>query len=327
MPKITLMPEGINAGFAGCNGSPERRGVVRGLTPGSARRNKQWLMSIDQNALTGAAVTFTLTMRDVPATSAEWIAAKKALLRRFRRYGVLRAHWVMEWTRRGRPHLHGIAFLPVMAGRPGRLLQGSDGPYWEVFSTWQVVEWWQEIAGRWGVSPRGQHVQIGRRTNTAWLRYMAKHASRGVGHYQRQAESIPETWQTTGQMWGKLGDDWPLHSEKHDIPTWAFHHLRRQVRRLVRSRAVRLIAKGTPDQVRQGEAMLAYLAGLKRRPCKDGKPISVAAWVELSTRLGISEWMPLELSSQLLEGIFLNVTPPAEPHPLDVREALREAYG
>lgn len=329
MPKITLMPQGINAGFAGGNASPERRGTVRGLTPGAARRNKRWLMSIEQEALTGAPVTFTLTMRDVPASSAEWIAAKKALLMRFRRYGVLRAHWVLEWTKRGRPHLHGIAFLPVHNGMPGRLVKGFDGqPTWEVFSPWMIVDWWEEIAGRWGVRPSGQHVKLGQRSNTAWFRYMSKHASRGVGHYQRQAESIPEGWKTTGQMWGKIGDDWPLHEEKHDIPTWAYHHLRRQVRRLIRSRALRLIATGKPNQVKQGQAMLAYLEGLKRRPLrKDGTRMPLAAWVDLSTRLGVSEWVSMGLAAQLLEGIFLNIEPPEEPHLLDRREALREAYG
>jgi hypothetical protein len=323
VPKITLMPEGINAGFAGVNGSPERRGVVRGLTPGAARRNKRWLMSIDQRSLTGIPVTFTLTLRDIPASCEEWTAAKKALLMRFRRYGFLRCHWVMEWTKRGRPHLHGIAFLPAHKGQPGRLV----GRTWEVFTPALIVEWWTEVAGRWGVSPRGQHVQLSRRVDTAWLRYMAKHASRGVGHYQRQAESIPEGWKKTGHMWGTMGDDWPLHAEKHDLPTWAFHHLRRQVRRMIRAKARILVASGQPNQVKQGRAMLAYLEGLTRRPLKDGKPISVAAWVELSTRLGISEWVPFEVSVELIDGIFRNIAPPAELHRLDRLEALREAYG
>lgn len=316
------MPEGINAGFAGVNGSPERRSVVRGLTPGAARRNKRWLMSIDQHKLTGVALTFTLTLRDIPESCAEWIAARKALLMRFRRYGVLRCHWVMEWTKRGRPHLHGIAFIPAFKNQPGRLV----GRTWEVFTPDLLVKWWTEVAGQWGVSPRGQHVQIGRRTNTAWLRYMAKHASRGVGHYQRQAEAIPKGWKTTGHMWGTMGDDWPLHMEQHDIPTWAFHHLRRQVRRMIRAKARVLVASGVPKQVDQGRVMLAYLERLTRRPLKDGKPISVAAWVEQSTRLGISEWVPFEISVELLEGIFRNIVPPPELHRLDRWEQLREAY-
>lgn len=314
MPKITLMPEGINAAFAGGNASPERRGVVRGLSAGAARRQQQRLMSIDVAKLTGAPVSFTLTVRDVPSSAEEWGKAKKAFLRHLRRYGVLRVHWCLEWTKRGRPHLHGIAFFPDHRGVPGREVVEEGRPVWEVLSAWRLVEWWQSVAGQWGVSPKGQHVSIRQTTETAWFRYMSKHASRGVGHYQRQEEAIPETWKKTGRMWGTVGDDWPLHAEKHEIATWEFHRLRRQVRALTRSRARLHIAKGEARgngvQVRQGKATLAYL----RRLSEIQEPTR-------SARFPISEWVPLELSELMLCGIRLNFEPPEKPHRLDVREA------
>lgn len=304
MPKITLMPEGINAAFAGGNAAPRRRGVVRGLSAGAARRNQKFLMSIDQDRLTGVPVSFTLTVRDVPASSEDWDRAKRALWMRFRRYGVLRLHWVLEWTRRGRPHLHGIAFLPTHSGLPGRWTQ--SGRRWEVFSPSVLIDWWQEIAAPWGVSSRGQHCRVADHTETAWLRYMAKHASRGVSHYQRQAEAVPPGWRTTGRMWGTIGDDWPIHTESHEFPDWVFHRLRRFVRALTRSRALLHIEKGrrhgNPAQVAQGRATLRYLSRLSQ--------ISNPA---RSATVPISEWVELELSLAMIECIRINCHPPVWP--------------
>ena len=314
MPKITLMPEGINAAYAGGNASPERRGVIRGLSAGSARRQQQRLMSIDVTKLTGSPVSFTLTVRDVPASAEEWGKAKKAFLRHLRRYGVLRVHWCLEWTKRGRPHLHGIAFFPSHRGQPGRLLELDGQRSWEVLTPFVMVEWWRSVAAQWGVSAKGQYVSIRETTETAWFRYMAKHASRGVGHYQRQEEVIPEAWKKTGRMWGTVGDDWPLYAEKHDLPTWMFHRLRRQVRALTRSRALRHIQKGethgNPVQVAQGKATLRYL----RRLSGISDPIRSARWP-------ISEWVPGQLVELMLSGIATAFEPPQEPHQLDVREA------
>lgn len=314
MPKITLMPEGINAAFAGGNSSPEKRGVIRGLSPAAARRQQQVLRSTDVSQLYGAPVTFTLTVRDVPLTAEDWDRAKRCLWKRFRRYGVVRVHWCLEWTKRGRPHLHGLAFLGTHGGRPGRFVHERDGSSWEVFGPSVLIGWWEEIAGQWGVSPRAQHVSVRQSTEAAWLRYMAKHASRGVGHYQRQAEAVPEGWRTTGRMWGTFGEPWPVLSEKQEVPTWVFHRLRRQVRALARSRARRHVEKGrasgNPKIVRQGKATLRYLKQLARvsDPVRSG-------------RFPISEWVPLEISERMLWGIYQNFAHPLEPHRFDIWEA------
>ncbi|CAG0909611.1 unnamed protein product [Cyprideis torosa] len=131
---------------------------------------------------------------------------------------------------------------------------------------------------------------------------MSKHASRSVTHYQREKKLIPEGWEVTGQMWGKIGKDWPTHTERHEIEGWAFHHLRRQVRRLRRSQAVTEIkrgkAYGNPHQVKAGRATLAYLRSIKRvvDPAR-------------SSRLPISEWVDVESATALLEGIHCNIEP------------------
>jgi len=307
------MPEGINAAFAGGNSSPERRGIIRGLSAGAARRQQTLLRSVDVSQLYGVPVTFTLTVRDVPETAEAWDRAKRALWMRLRRYGVIRVHWCLEWTRRGRPHLHGIAFLGAYKGRPGRLITWEGRPTWEVFGPALLVGWWQEIAGQWGVSPRAQHVSVRASAERAWFRYMAKHASRGVGHYQRQAESIPEGWRTTGRMWGTFGLPWPVSAEKLPLKTWEFHRLRRQLRAHTRARARTHIAKGEatgrPKLVREGKATLRYLARLSRISDRDR-----------SARFPISEDVSGWVVGTLLEGIRWNYEPPAQRHPLDIAE-------
>jgi hypothetical protein len=315
MPKITLMPQGINAAFAGVNSYPERRGVIRGLSAGAARRQQQTLMSTDISQLYGAPVSFTLTVRDVPPTAEDWDKAKRALWMRFRRYGVVRVHWCLEWTRRGRPHLHGLAFLGTHKGQPGRWVHEKYlGTYWECFTPHVLVQWWSEVAGCWGVSPKGQHVSVRETTEAAWLRYMAKHASRGVGHYQRQAEAVPEGWRTTGRMWGTFGAPWPILAEKRDVPTWVFHRFRRQVRALARSRAKLHIQKGKAHgnavQIRQGKATLRYLSRLSR--ISDPRK---------SASFYFKEWVPIEIADEMLCGIYGNYRPPVQPHRLDIKEA------
>jgi hypothetical protein len=273
---------------------------------------------VDVDRLYGVPVSFTLTVRDVPDTAEDWYRAKQALWARLRRHGVIRVHWCMEWTRRGRPHLHGIAFLGAYRGQPGRIVQMSWRPTWEVFGPALLVGWWQEIAGQWGVSERGQHVSIRESAERAWFRYMAKHASRGVGHYQRQAESVPEGWRTTGRMWGTFGQPWPLSVEKRRIKTWEFHRLRRQVRAWRRSKAITHLRKGEATGkarlVREAKATLRYLGRLSQisDPVRSG-------------RFPLSEDTPGWVGDALLEGIRWNYEPPPRPHGLDIAEGkLRE---
>lgn len=318
MPNLTLMPNGINAAFAGGNSSPEKRGVIRGLSASAARRHQNALRSVDGSQLYGAPFTFTLTVRDVPESAEAWDRAKRALWKRFTRAGAIRVHWCLEWTRRGRPHLHGIAFFPTHNGRPGRVVHSPEGPLWELVLPCMIPAWWQQIACKWGVSLNAQHASVRASAEKAWFRYMSKHASRGVGHYQRQADAVPEGWRTTGRMWGTFGCPWPLRAEKQALKTWEFHRLRRQARAYARSVAVTHIRKGeaTADPklskklIRQGKATLRYLGNLSRI-CD---PVR-------SARFPVSEWIPLEVSSLMLEGIRANFEPPPGPHHLDIKEA------
>ena len=89
------------------------RGTVNGWTRASVRRHKTWLYSVNVDGLDGDGYGVTLTLRDTPATHTEWSALVARLHRAFREAGLSRWHWVVEWQRRGTPHLHLAVYAPV----------------------------------------------------------------------------------------------------------------------------------------------------------------------------------------------------------------------
>ena len=125
------------------------------------------------------------------------------------------------------PHLHGAIWFP------------------DAYRGGEAVQAWVDVAGAYGAGVRGQHWRpiegaIG------WFQYLAKHAARGVKHYQRTADSIPEGWKSkTGRVWGHVGD-WPVaaprrfHVQDHtNEGDGGWFRLRRMVRswRLADARA------------------------------------------------------------------------------------------
>lgn len=106
----------------------------------------------------------------------------------------------------------------------------------------------------------------------------AKHAARGVKHYQRNHENIPEGWQSkTGRVWGHSGD-WPIseprkfhlqdHNDDGDGGWFAY-------RRMIRSwRVADARASGAAWRIRSARQMF-----------KSHEP-------ELSKLRGFSEWIP-----------------------------------
>ena len=120
-----------------------------------------------------------------------------------------------------------------------------------------------------------------------WFQYLAKHAARGVKHYQRTADSIPPEWQRkTGRVWGKVGD-WPVQEkvrinlqDQHGDGGWFAY------RRLVRSwRLADARSAGDAYRIRSARAMLQ---------CPD----------QVRARLiGYSEWMPYEVQMALIGNV------------------------
>ncbi len=192
---VTVYRNGLSAGKPGMPNHKAKRSTIGGWSPGAARRNEQFLKSVDGEALVqdGDAVSFTLTVRDCPPTPEAWSSIiERFFLAMKRRHGCFRAHHVVEWQRRQVPHIHGCLFFP-----PG-----------EALSAEQIVNAWCYFAGL-GAMPRAQHV-VPMRAAVGWFQYVAKHASRGVKNYQRSSDAVPEHWRgKTGRMWGSRGE-WPL---------------------------------------------------------------------------------------------------------------------
>ena len=260
MPVVTVYRHGGKGGVAPRRNDHMRakRGVVEGWSEGATRRNTQFLMSVREDDLTGAGVALTLTLKECPPTAADWHRLRRAWIERMRRAGMVRLHWVTEWQRRGVPHLHCAIWFAT----------GYD--------TITPIDAWVDLAGEpYGAGHRGQHA---RKIDgpVGWFQYLSKHAARGVKHYQRNHENIPEGWQSkTGRVWGYSGD-WPLAQPRQfGLHSDGWFALRRMVRSWRRSDA----------RAERDLRARAYRIRSARRMLKSADP-------ELSRLRGFAEWMP-----------------------------------
>ena len=147
--------------------------------------------------VTGYGLALTLTIRDCPPTSDDWHRLRNAFIRRLKRAGMIRLHWVTEWQKRGVPHLHcAVWFEDLDPNKEGELVR-----VWGA-----ALKGWAELAAPYGASPKSQKIaEID--NSVGWFQYLSKHASRGVKHYQRSSAGIPAEWkQKTGRMWGHWGN-------------------------------------------------------------------------------------------------------------------------
>lgn len=270
MPVFTVYPHGGKGGVAPMKNSHARvpRGEVEGWSHGATRRNTEFLMSIREGRLAGTGYALTLTLRDCPESAQDWHKIRRAWELRMRRAGMVRLHWVTEWQRRGVPHLHCAIWFSEPDGiRP-------------------AIDAWVSVASAYGASNRGQHGRI-IDGPIGWFQYLAKHAARGVSHYQRNIENIPAGWQRkTGRVWGKCGD-WPVQEkvrinlqDQHGDGGWFAY------RRLVRSWRI-ADARSHLD---------AYRIVRARRMLRCDDPVRARL-------IGFMEWMPYEVSMALVANV------------------------
>lgn len=248
--------------------SRTKRGQVEGWSVGATRRNTAFLMSIEEQRLAGAGIALTLTLRDCPESPQEWHRLRRAWTKRMERAGMLRLHWVTEWQRRGVPHLHGAIWFPAS------------------YDFITPIEAWCDLAERYGAGRRGQHARM-IDGPVGWFQYLAKHAARGVKHYQRNSDNIPPAWQEkTGRVWGHTGD-WPVREgmrvelqDQHGDGGWFAY------RRLVRSwRTADARASGDAYRLRSARGMLR---------CNHAPTSRVR---------GVSEWIPQDANLALLANL------------------------
>lgn len=243
------------------------------------------MYSIDENSLTGEGYAVTLTLRRCPPTHEHWKKLREAYFDRIRRSGFARVHWVTEWQRRGVPHLHCAIYLP----------KGIDPK--------TLIYRWIDVSSDYGPSFSGQHmVRITK--VVGWLQYVAKHASRGLGHYQRSPENIPKGWEKTGRMWGKLGD-WPTREAiKMDVPMAAFWQFRRIVRRYRIADArqeVHLAVKAQADKVRKAGINSVKVKVQSAPRIRAARTMLKSANPSISAVRGVSEWIEMPIQVAILE--------------------------
>jgi hypothetical protein len=271
----------------GRNSAPVKRDVIKGWTAGAVRRHGNWLYSIDAPRLDGVGISLTLTMRDTPASSAEFIEARQALLARLYRAGATRVHWVVEWQKRGTPHMHLAVYYP----------EGADP---EAVAS-RAIYGWVAIASDWHAGVGGQD------WNTidgplGWLQYLSKHAARGVRHYQRTGH--PEGWNTTGRLWGHTGA-WPTDEPmRFELSTAAYHRFRRLVRswRVADARGAHQAAL---EAVRGAEATQWHGEAVSRerqvrRRITYARGMLTCSNRKLSPVRGVSDWLPEDVALQLV---------------------------
>lgn len=225
MPKITIMPAGINGGLSGGgNKTPPKRGIVNGWSRAAARRNDRFLKSVVTVSLPSNAMVFTLTVRDIPETHADWYRILDLYRKGLYRQGAVMDHWVTEWQKRGAPHLHGVVFF----GDQDPNLDRMDLSLLLSMKMSKANKHWLSLTRHLGTSQRGQQIKF-MSDAAGWFVYLSKHASRGFAHYQRDKANIPKGWVKTGKMWGK-GGDWPLSEEAFVLSKEALFRYRRLVR-------------------------------------------------------------------------------------------------
>lgn len=271
MPTIQIYPNGLTGGIPPRlqempNQHRALRGDVGGWSKASTRSNNRFLYSVVADELSGAGFALTLTLRDCPPTHEQWAALRRAFQMRLQRLGMIRMHWLTEWQRRGVPHLHAAAWFKGADEGDVRALKNL------------IVGHWLAVADEFGPGRSGQHVAY-IHDSVGWFKYLAKHAQRGMRHYQRAASSIPPGWEKTGRMWGYLGD-WPRREVlRFEVSNAGWYRFRRLVRsaRIADSRA-----SGDRRRIRLARTMLK---------CHDQTA---------SELRGVSEWLPAGESLRFL---------------------------
>jgi hypothetical protein len=354
---------------------PDRTGrKIAGWTEDAARGNRAFLFSVDPLGLAGdLGYAVTLTLAETPATSADWSASIDRFLKTMRRVGMVRYHWVTEWTKRGRPHLHASIFFagrdPIVeppnpynpadalavlrrgrapvgdgwadypAGYLGRVVgphgrnQLFAGDRTGLNAGTSICDWytdqvyadaifsaWQRSTGQ-ALSAHAQHVERIRDMG-GWSAYTAKHAGRGVHHYQRQSMTLPDGWASSGRLWAR-GGDWPRRDDAYQVDDLSGFRFRRCLRRWLRSKVKAKLSRlrGNSLKVRQHRAALlrelSHVSG--DRPQALGYSGDARAWSEVC---GSSSFAPAVVQASIWEWSISH--PAAVVIDLATGEVLRE---
>lgn len=280
MRVLSLYTHGLTMGTSPTTNNHDRakRGQVTGWSMSATRRNIAFLRSVNEDQLTGHGYGLTLTLQRCPPTPADWHSLRDLFIRRLRRSGLIRFHWVTEWQRRGVPHLHGAFWFEEKIPKP------------------DIIRHWLQLSAEYGARSDAQHVAkiddaIG------WFKYLSKHAARGISHYQRSSENVPIQWDSkTGRVWGQ-GGEWSTREKSQiRLDDSGYYRLRRMIRnwRIADARQFSSvgpflhknpIARLFPENVQIRLSGASRRLSMARRMLKCNQK-------NLSDVRGVSEWIP-----------------------------------
>jgi hypothetical protein len=282
---ITAYANGASAGCPPTKNDHERgkRGAIVGWSAAAVRRHTKWLYSVEADRLGGDGYAATLTLRDCPPDHLTWGRMLRAWFARLERAGAVRTHYVVEWQRRGTPHVHAAVYFPkgFRTRRSAHLL---------------LVNSWLAIAAPYGAQAASQHVAPITGA-MGWLQYLSKHAARGVRHYQRVGK--PAGWERTGRLWGHRGD-WPTGEPmKFDVAAPTYHRFRRLARswRIASARSDLALLE---HRARKDPASYAGALRAARRRISSARSALGCSDPRLSAVRGVSDWMPEHVTLALL---------------------------
>lgn len=272
--KVTIPMDGVKIAKAPGAGNPEppKRGNAKGWTEAVARRNQDFLMSVDGPALVGQGEPYAVSLtfgRDEFVSPDALRDARQSFFKRLRRMGLIRLHWLVEFQGDGTPHLHMLLYLPG-AGQEGAI-RGH----------------WLDVAGWSGTRASGQHV-VSVNHLRGWKQYLGKHGIRGVRHYQRQ---MPKGWEEPGRMWGKLGD-WPTWTVELECDTETFFRLRRVLRSYRIAEARKALRAASDADRPKARKSITYARHCLRDPKEGGSARTAMR--------GLTEWMPAHVSIRVM---------------------------
>lgn len=240
MPRLTIRKHGASASIPRSTDEkkkPEDRKANRGWTMAVARRNAQFLQRIDFGKIEGRPYAITLTAPVdamsliTPDMMHRWI---DTMLKYLRRRGLIHFHWVIEFTANHMPHIHMTVWMAAKCDiwNPYRRCHEIRENDLATVTAYTIMKWLNIThAEDINTSSRSQDVQ-NVDGNEAWLAYVAKHTQRGVRHYQRALNSMPENWKDTpGAMWGHSRDIPIIADAIYPMSMRAFHQFRREIRK------------------------------------------------------------------------------------------------
>lgn len=291
MPVIKVYQHGVTLGMPPSKNNHVRakRSIVSGWSASATRNNVKFLRSIlpsNYSSSDEIGYTVTLTLKDCPPTARDWHTMRTTFIKRLDRMGLIRLHWVTEWQRRGVPHLHLIAYFPKSLKIQG----GIES---------KIKSHWLEVAGNYSPNANSQHVKPVSDA-LGWFQYTAKHAARGVKHYQRSSENIPEGWQKkTGRMWGYVGN-WDICKGGKLSVDHEFFYKFRRILRSWRIANARSECKKSHDQMIKkmclGGFVNTYKLKTVYRRISQARKMLKCNDAPRSRVRGVSEWLASEHS-------------------------------